>query len=182
MSGGFSIAVDLSDLGMDTEVSAAEAAVRPAAQAGAEVLYQAVKKNIGKIGRVTGNLASSIYQAYSRDNSNKLRAQYHVSWNRRKAPHGHLVEFGHLQRYAVYVDKHGRWRTAIRPEKRGTPPPKRSAPLSAKDAYYVPLKGGPRIVPPKSFVRAAQTGSTLQLARAAMIDRWWAERARAKAS
>ena len=108
---GFRIDVDLSGLGMDQLADGAEAAVRPSAQAGAQVFYDQVKLNVRGIGRKTGNLDSSIYQVYSRDNSNKARAEYHISWNRKKAPHGHLVEFGHLQRYVTYIDKRGQWRT-----------------------------------------------------------------------
>lgn len=93
--------------------------VRPAAQAGAEVLYREVKVRVGSIGRVTGNLSESIYQVYSRDNSNETRATYHVSWNARKAPHGHLVEYGHVQTRKVYIGSDGRWYTS--PEKLPNP-------------------------------------------------------------
>lgn len=82
----------------------AQAAVRPAAQAGAQVLYDEVKRNVARLKRKTGNLERAIYQAFSPDNSVEGRVTYHVSWNRRKAPHGHLVEFGHLQRYEVSFD------------------------------------------------------------------------------
>jgi len=82
----------------------AQAAVRPAAQAGAQVLYDEVKRNVARLKRKTGNLERAIYQAFSPDNSAEGRVTYHVSWNRRKAPHGHLVEFGHLQRYEVSFD------------------------------------------------------------------------------
>lgn len=88
--------------GLATE---AEAAARPAAQAGAQVLYDEVRKNVDRIKRRTGNLSRSIYQAYSKDNSGSGKAVYHVSWNAKKAPHGHLVEYGHLQRYEVSFDK-----------------------------------------------------------------------------
>lgn len=63
-----------------------------------------VRANVAKIPRKTGRLAESIYQAYSRDNSSPVHAVYHISWNARKAPHGHLIEFGHLQRYQVVFD------------------------------------------------------------------------------
>ena len=82
----------------------AQAAVRPAAQAGAQVLYDEVKRNVARLKRKTGNLERAIYQAFGPDNSAEGRVTYHVSWNRRKAPHGHLVEFGHLQRYEVSFD------------------------------------------------------------------------------
>lgn len=68
--------------------------VRPAAQAGAQELYDEVKTNVAKLGRKTGNLDASIYQVFSKDNSPDGRATYHVSWNAKKAPHGHLLEYG----------------------------------------------------------------------------------------
>lgn len=92
------------DLALDGIAADAEAAARPAAQAVAQVLYEEVQRNVARIKRKTGNLASSIYQAYSNDNSRQGHATYHVSWNARKAPHGHLVEFGHLQRYEISYD------------------------------------------------------------------------------
>lgn len=174
---GFRIDVDLGGLlrYVDELQEGCEVAVRPAAQAGAQVMYDLVKTNVAGLGRVTGNLASSIYQVYSRDNSGPLRAEYHVSWNYRKAPHGHLVEYGHVQRYVTYLDKRGQWKTLVRPEMRGKPRPRRSAPLSVKDAYYVPLKGGPRLVGARSFLRRAVTPGNLRRAQNAMSDRWWAE-------
>lgn len=51
-----------------------------------------------------GNLQRSIYQAYSKDESGKGYATYHASWNATKAPYGHLVEFGFVQRYEVTFD------------------------------------------------------------------------------
>lgn len=87
-------------------------AVRPAAQAAAQVIYDEVKKNVASIGRVSGNLDRAIYQAYSKDHSiNGVKAEYHVSWNARKAPHGHLIEYGHIQRFKVYIGKDGKWYT-----------------------------------------------------------------------
>ncbi|TAK84514.1 MAG: HK97 gp10 family phage protein [Aquabacterium sp.] len=102
----FSAEVDLSDLEafIDQQADAVEASIRPAAQAGAQVLYEAVVRNVASIGRVTGNLQRSIYQVFSEDKSNDFLATYHVSWNARKAPHGHLVEYGHLQRYEITYD------------------------------------------------------------------------------
>lgn len=113
MSGAVSMALDLS--AFNASISALEQdvseAVRPAAQAGAEVFYRAVLRNVQALGKKTGNLAGSIYQAFSAQNSGPAKATYHVSWNARKAPHGHLVEFGHMQRFKVYVGKDGRWYT-----------------------------------------------------------------------
>lgn len=170
---GFSMTLDVGDLGMDALAEGAAAAARPAAQAGAQVFYDKAKANATRLGRVTGNLAASIYQVYSRDNSPKGVAQYHISWNHKKAPHGHLVEYGYVQRYVVYLDKRGQWKTLVRPNMAGRPKPKRNASQAAKDAYYMPLKGGPRLVGAKSFIRTAATPESMRAARNASIDAYW---------
>lgn len=82
-----------------------QAAIRPAAQAGAQVFYDEVKRNVASLGKKTGNLDSAIYQVYSNDNSGPLRATYQIGWNTKKAPHGHLIEYGHKQYYKVVFNK-----------------------------------------------------------------------------
>jgi hypothetical protein len=131
-----------------------EAAARPAAQAAAQVFYDGVVANVDALGTVTGNLRRAIYQAFSPENSGPGRASYNVSWNERKAPHGHLVEYGHVQRYVVYLNKKGEWKTKIRPEMLGKKKPSRRASQAVKDAYYVPL-ASPKQVAAKPFVRPA---------------------------
>lgn len=123
------------DAWLDGLEQQAKAAARPAAQAGAQVLYNEVKRRVPvadaphvlKSGRVIqpGALDKSIYQVYSEDHSNALdgRAVYHVSYNARKAPHGALVEFGHVQKRAVFRGKDGRWYTSKTP----LPAPRRVA-------------------------------------------------------
>jgi HK97 gp10 family phage protein len=66
------------------------------AAAMAGVIYEEVKLNAAppRLGRKTGNLAAAIYQVYSPEKSNADLKTYRVSWNKKKAPHGHLVEFG----------------------------------------------------------------------------------------
>lgn len=133
----------------------AEAAARPAAQAAAQVLYDETLKNVGQIKAVTGNLSRSIYQVYSQRDSVPGRAVYNVSWNPRKAPHGSLVEFGHLQRYEYYKDEQGRVRPKVRPEMVGKPRPQSNGRnRAALDAYYVTLPT-PKQVPARSFLRRA---------------------------
>ncbi|KQQ31992.1 hypothetical protein ASF61_16795 [Duganella sp. Leaf126] len=161
------IRVDLSGLrarlaGLE---EAAEVAARPAAQAAAQVYYDRMVRNVERIGRQTGNLRSALYQVYSQDHSGPGRAMYHISWNHRKAPHGHLVEFGHIQRYKVYVGSDGNWYTAIRPEMRGKRVPKRGASQAVKDAYYVPL-ATPKHVAAQPFVRSAAAAAPLATAAA----------------
>jgi len=134
-----------------------EAAVRPAAQAAAEVLYRAVLANVDAIGSVTGNLRAAIYQKFLEDRSGPGKAAYAVSWrtagNGVRAPHGHLVEFGHIQRYAVNLADDGNWYTLVRPSMRGKPRPGRRASQAVKDAYFVPRKGGPQQIAAKPFIR-----------------------------
>lgn len=137
----------------EQDAVALERAARPAAQAAAQVLYVEARRNAMAI-RKSGNLANSIYQAYSEKNSGSGKAVYHVSWNWRKAPHGYLVEFGHIQRYVSYVGSDGKWYTAIRPGMQGMPRPKRRAPQAEKDAYYLTLKT-PRQVAANPFMRRA---------------------------
>lgn len=86
-------------------------ATRPSSQAAAQVLYDEVKRNVAKIGKVTGNLDSSIYQVYSKKNSTDWRSAYEVSWNKQTAPHGHLVEYGHIQKFKSYIGSDGNWYT-----------------------------------------------------------------------
>jgi len=114
MAEAFSMSLDLASCNgfIDAVGRGAEDQVRPAAQAAAQVLYdevllrvpQSVKghwftgSNYKKTGQRyyfdAGSLRNSIYQAYSKDGSGQKRATYHVSWNYRKAPYGHMVEFG----------------------------------------------------------------------------------------
>ena len=117
---GFTISMDTSSLqiALQQDLQAFNDAARPAAQAGAQVLYDEVRRNVSRIKRKTGNLAASIYQVYSTDDSRPGGPQtYHVSWNAKKAPHGHLVEFGHLQRYEVIYDPETRrlWTDKTKP-------------------------------------------------------------------
>lgn len=48
-----------------------------------------------------GTLRDSIYLVYKEGKSTDSQVVYSVSWNARKAPHGHLLEFGHWQPYKV---------------------------------------------------------------------------------
>lgn len=108
----FNLSIDMSAFESEMEQLAdrAEKAARPAAQAGAQVLYERVKVNVAALGRKTGNLNSSIYQAYSANNSDEGKATYHVSWNATKAPHGHLVEWGYIKRWQSIMIN-GKWVT-----------------------------------------------------------------------
>lgn len=60
------------------------------------VFYDEVKLNASppRLGRKTGNLSNAIYWAYSPEKSTATVKTYRISWNKSKAPHGHLLEFG----------------------------------------------------------------------------------------
>lgn len=181
----FSISLTNADLGLDDLLQEAQAAARPAAQAGAQVLYDQVKANVARLRRKTGKLARSIYQKHIDEEAAQGRAAYRISWRKEgsesgvelgsssTAPHGYLVEFGYLQRYELARDARGRFFPVVRPEMQGQPKPKRSAPQSVKDAYYVPRKGGPLQIPGKAFLRSAW--SKAPQAQAAMAQRFFEE-------
>lgn len=151
----FTAGIDTSGLDayLDSLGDAAEEARRPAAQAGAQVLYEEVERNVAGLGRKTGKLAGSIYQKFSPEKSVDGKAVYNISWNAKKAPHGHLVEYGYLQRYRYRPDGMG---PMVRPGMDGTPKPGRRASQAQKDAYYVTLPT-PKQVPAKAFVRRAES-------------------------
>lgn len=57
----------------------------------AKVIYDEVLQNVPV---KSGTLKASIYRVYSPERSSDQRKTYRVSWNKKKAPHGHLIEFG----------------------------------------------------------------------------------------
>lgn len=135
MSFNLSIDVRAFESEMEQLAERADKAVRPAAQAGAQVLYERVKVNVASLGRKTGNLDSSIYQAYSADNSNESKAVYHISWNATKAPHGHLVEWGYIKRWQSIMIN-GKWVTLKnRPLATPVQVPGKAFMRRAKDAF-----------------------------------------------
>lgn len=108
------ISVDLAgiDQAIDGIAAHAEAAARPAAQAGAQVFYDEVRRRVpvskkghwfhGRSFKLngqkywfdSGSLKSAVYQVFSKDSSSAGLASYHVAWNHKKVPYGFMVEFG----------------------------------------------------------------------------------------
>jgi HK97 gp10 family phage protein len=78
------------------EAKVKEGVIFSGAAAMANVIYEEVKLNASPplMGRKTGNLESSIYRVYSPERSTDGVKAYLISWNKSKAPHGHLIEFG----------------------------------------------------------------------------------------
>lgn len=100
-----SIAFDFSKLSakLDNITQAAEKAVRPAAQDGAQVFYDEVKQRVpvsakphksGKKTYTSGSLRRAVYQAFADKESGDGKAMYRVSWNKTHAFYGRFVEFG----------------------------------------------------------------------------------------
>lgn len=97
--------------GLQAKLDTLHAATRPAAQAGAQIIYERARLNAPvskeahyfyirgqKYGPYQpGNLRDSVYQVYSKDNSHKDVSTYHISWNREKAPYGFVAEFGNSE-------------------------------------------------------------------------------------
>ena len=107
---GFKVKMDIGKFKQELQATAEvlNNATRPAAQAGAQIIYERAKQlapvsdkphmfNIEgrKYGPFSpGNLRDSIYQVYSKDKSFKDVSTYHISWNADKAPYGFAVERG----------------------------------------------------------------------------------------
>lgn len=146
-----------------------EQAVRPAAQAGAQVFYDEVKMRApvsdaphffygraSKNGTRTiypfqpGDLKASVYQVFSKDNSTQSKATYHIAWNHQEVPYGFMVEFGHIQTRKAYLGSDGFWYTS-----------------------QALLEGGPKIVGPTPFLRPsfdARLGDAREAARARWVE------------
>lgn len=90
------ITSDLDDVLAKFEGTVQEKVLVSGAAGMARVIYDEVKLNAAppRLGRKTGNLERSIYRAFSPERSTAESKVYRISWNKRTAPHGHLVEFG----------------------------------------------------------------------------------------
>lgn len=145
---------------MDALAADVQKAVRPSAQAGAQVLYDEMRRNVdalvGDTKAARGQLKASIYQVYSRSNSTAMKAAYHVSWNHIKAPHGHLIENGHWMPYVTYRDKRtGELHTAVKPSRlkeylakyRG-----KTVPKQLRDYFFI-RRPSPKWIAARPFVR-----------------------------
>ena len=61
-----------------------------------------------------GLLSHAMYLVYSEAKSGNGIFTYTVSWNATKAPHGHLIEFGHWRTHVVYKAAIGEWYSDLR--------------------------------------------------------------------
>lgn len=127
---------------------------RSMAVAGGEVLRDEAKLRAPRSGQGAVSeagpripLAETIYLAFRDKYSGEKEVQYAVTWNKSKAPHGHLVEFGHWQIYAVVRRPDGSYVTDKRRK----------------------LKA-PKWVPASPFLRPAYEAAATR-AQAAMVQR-----------
>ena len=91
---------------LDNIETAVGEAIRPAAQAGAQVFYDEVRTRAPRSEKMhftrgkkqsyaPGNLQRAIYQAFDEQDSKPNKtASYSISWNKSKAFYGRFVEFG----------------------------------------------------------------------------------------
>jgi HK97 gp10 family phage protein len=109
MADSFKAKVDMSSVNAGLAKLAGplrESLARSMAVAGGQVLRDEAKQ-LAPVGTEEGGsihpgaLRDSIYLAYKHDRSLGNQQVYSVTWNAKKAPHGHLIEFGHWQPYVV---------------------------------------------------------------------------------
>lgn len=169
-----------------------ETSVVAATQAGAQVFYDEVKGRAAGMAN-TGNLARSIYQYRNRDEQRPGHAQYKISWRKGRgktklgsakseeqkamsglpiAYHGQLVEYGHIQRYAMYESADGSWHPR---KKAGVDKVvKYKGPVSGRQAYYDKFyqlrPGGPVQWLPRSFLRAGYEAAKVRAVEAARLE------------
>ena len=92
-----------------------ESVARTMAVAGGQVIRDEARI---RAPRGDGLLASALYLAYKQHRSTGDEQVYSISWNAKRAPHGHLVELGYWQPYIVVKTAKGDYITTdkLRPD------------------------------------------------------------------
>ena len=93
-----------------------EKVLRSATYAGAKVLYDEMRQRTQNAtpdlyGQVTGQLKDAIYHWHDDKQSGLNKQVYAVGVNKKKAPHWHLIEYGHWQIYSTYKGQDGKFYT-----------------------------------------------------------------------
>lgn len=144
-----------------------EKVLRSSARAGALVFYELMHAYAPY---KEGGLMNAIYHKFINETSTQNYKSYRIGVNHKKAPHWHLLEYGHMMYYQVRKKPNGDWVTLVRKDKIGTPPPSRWASKEVKDAYYIPLKGGAKHIAGKAFIRKSYDDGK-DMAMAAVSER-----------
>lgn len=122
MADGFATKVDMSSVQAGLAKLAGplrESLARSMAVAGGKVLRDEAKL-LAPVGTEEGGsihpgaLKDAIYLAHKDAKSSASQQVYSVTWNSKKAPHGHLIEFGHWQPYVVAKTPAGYYSTKIK--------------------------------------------------------------------
>jgi hypothetical protein len=111
-----------------------EREIRGCVYVGARLLYQELLLHV-PVGH-TGALKNAIYHWHDDKKSRNGKQVYAIGVNKVKAPHWHLVEYGHWKQYGAYLGNDGKWHTV---RKNGRPV----------------LVGTPKWVGPKPYLRKA---------------------------
>lgn len=141
--------------------------LRSSARAGALVFYDLMHAYAPY---KDGKLLNAIYHKFIPEVERDTYKSYRIGVNHKKAPHWHLLEYGHIMYYQAIRKPNGEFVTLIRPDKKGLPKPGRWASRQAKDEYYVPRKNGPVHWLGTAFVRRSYDDGK-QMAYTAVINR-----------
>lgn len=135
-----------------------ETTLRPAAYAGARVLYDEMHL---RVPRVTGELEESLYHWFDVKRSSDVKKIYMIGPNKEDAPHWYNVEFGHW-RYNKIID--GRPVRSMSNKNRRVPTPGTRAPTvhDLPGALFLPVW-----VPPTPYVRPTWDGGIQYAMKAA---------------
>lgn len=129
---------------------------RSMAVAGGKVLRDEAKQQAPV---ESGKLREAIYLAFKDGMSTDAQVVYSVTWSPKKAPHGHLIEFGHW-RYNKIINGYPQ-KSLINGKKRGNGPQDHGGPGALQTPIWTPAK---------PFLRPAYDVAK-DHARKAMIDR-----------
>mgnify|MGYP000466218330 CR=1 FL=1 len=93
-----------------------EKALRSATYAGAKILYEELSRRVQTVTpnlyeAKTGQLERAIYHWHDDKKSGANKQVYAIGVNKVKAPHWHLIEYGHWQIYTVYQGSDGKYYT-----------------------------------------------------------------------
>ena len=127
--------VDLSSVmaGLDRLSGVAESLARSMAVAAGQAVRDEAK---ARAPVDTGKLRDALYLAYREGRSSESQVVYSVTWNSKKAPHGHLLEFGHW-RYNEIIN--GKAQKSLAPGlKRGRGPQDHTGPGALEHPVWVP--------------------------------------------
>ncbi|RZS80651.1 HK97 gp10 family phage protein [Pigmentiphaga kullae] len=110
LDGDLMSAIEQLEIGLHDRVA------KSAAWAGATVFYgeaqtlAPIYTGPSRQGIKPGQLRDSIYRVHSANLSVNGSQVYEISWNAGKAPHGHLIEYGHWRTNLLVRGRDGLWR------------------------------------------------------------------------